>query len=151
MLFIKIAESLKKLPCVFNVRSAAANDATPQDRKVFLASLENALKLLANSTSYGVLNEFITDDHLKEVPTIVYHGGRSTKVKARLHKVGMDGETEISDYKAEKAGKFFAPFGTLIPAAGRLLLAIYSINRKSARRGTRAGSGPDACRRSSPS
>jgi hypothetical protein len=40
------------------------------------------------------------------------------------HRVGMDGITEISDYKVETAGKFFAPFGTLIPAAGRLFLAI---------------------------
>jgi hypothetical protein len=107
-----------------DVQDELANEATPQERKVFLASLENALKLLANSSSYGVLNEFIADDRLEEVPTIVYHGGKSTKVKARAHKVGMDGTTEISDYKVEKAGKFFAPFGTLIPAAGRLLLAI---------------------------
>ena len=107
-----------------DVQEEAANEATPQERRVFLASLENALKLLANSTSYGVLNEFISDDRLEEVQTIVYHGGKSTKVKARARKVGVDGEVEISDYKVETAGKFFAPFGTLIPAAGRLLLAI---------------------------
>src|SRR5208283_5842879 len=94
------------------------------DRKISLSSLENALKVLASSTSYGVLVEFIADDHLEEVPTIVYHGGKATKVKARAHKIGMDGKTEISDYKVEKAGKFFAPFGAFIPAAGHLLLAI---------------------------
>jgi hypothetical protein len=92
-----------------------------EGHKTFLASFENALKLIANSTSYGVLVEFIADDRLEEVPTTVYHGGISTKVTARKR---MDGTTEISDYKVETAGKFFAPFGTLIPAAGRLLLAI---------------------------
>lgn len=72
-----------------------------------------------------MLVEFIADDHLEEMPTTVYFGGGSSaKVKARLHKVGKDGDQEISDYKAEKAGKYFAPFGALIPAAGRLMLAI---------------------------
>jgi hypothetical protein len=45
-------------------------------------------------------------------------------VKARRHHIGQDGQNIISDYKAEEPGKFFAPFGLLIPAGGRLLLAI---------------------------
>jgi hypothetical protein len=35
-----------------------------------------------------------------------------------------DGGHEISGYKVERAGKWFAPWGPLIPAGGRLLLAI---------------------------
>jgi hypothetical protein len=107
-----------------DVQNDMKGEALDGDRKSFLSSLEKALKLLASATSYGVLVEFIADDRLKEVPTTVYHGGLSTKVTARKHHVGMDGTTEISDYKVETAGKFFAPFGTLIPAAGRLFLAI---------------------------
>jgi hypothetical protein len=98
--------------------------ATPEDRKPFLKSFQGGLKNTANGTSYGALNEFVVDDHLAEVPTMVYYGGASAKVKARLHSIGEDGGVEISDYKAEKPGKYFAPFGLLIPAAGRLLLAI---------------------------
>ena len=96
---------------------------TPDDRKAS-ESFQNGLKIAANGTSYGVPNEFIVDDHLAEVPTTVYFGGMSAKVKARAHSVGMDGDELISDYKAEKAGRYYAPFGVLIPAAGRLLLGI---------------------------
>jgi hypothetical protein len=63
------------------------------------------LKLTANGTSYGVPNEFIVDDHKAEVPTMVYHGGKESKVTARKHYVGDDGQNVISDYKAEEAGK----------------------------------------------
>jgi hypothetical protein len=107
-----------------DVQNELKDPLTPEDRKAFLKSFQNGLKLTANGTSYGVPNEFIVDDHLKEVPTTVYYGGESAKVKARRHSIGEDGGVEISDYKAEKPGKYFAPFGDLIPAAGRLLLAI---------------------------
>jgi hypothetical protein len=107
-------------------------ETASDERKPFLASSENVLKILANGTSYGVFVEFIVDDRLEETPTTVFYGGSSTRVEARLHKVGKDGDTEISDYKVETAGKFFAPFGALIPAGGRLLL-----NRGTSRRGPR--------------
>jgi hypothetical protein len=43
---------------------------------------------------------------------------------ARSSKLAEDGRNEISGYKVEKPGKWFAPWGPLIPAGGRLLLAI---------------------------
>jgi hypothetical protein len=97
---------------------------TPEDRKAFLGAFQNGLKITANGTSYGVPNEFIVDDHLKEVPTTVFFSHNSARVKARAHSVGVDGDEIISDYKAEKAGRFYAPWGVLIPAGGRLLLGI---------------------------
>jgi hypothetical protein len=88
-----------------DVQDELKDPLTPEDRKAFLKSFQNGLKLTANGTSYGVPNEFIVDDHLKEVPTTVYYGGESAKVKARRHSIGEDGGVEISDYKAEKPGK----------------------------------------------
>ena len=35
--------------------------------------------------------------------------------------------TIARDFKSERPGKYFAPFGGLIPAAGRLLLAIAEV------------------------
>jgi hypothetical protein len=100
------------------------NDATPPERRPFLNSIQNGLKVTANGTSYGALVEFIADEHLAPQPTTVYFGEDSAKVTARARHVGVDGDVEISDYKAEKAGRYFAPYGTLIPAAGHLMLAI---------------------------
>lgn len=91
---------------------------TPAESRAFLKSFQNGLNLTANGTSYGVPNEFIVDDHLKEVPTTVYYGEESAKVKARRHSIGEDGGVKISDYKAEKPGKYFAPFGGLIQPPG---------------------------------
>jgi hypothetical protein len=102
-----------------DVQDELDSSLTPVDRRAFLEAFQNALKLTANGTSYGVPNEFIVDDHKAEVPTMVYHGGKETKVKARLHYIGEDGQNVISDFKAEEAGKYFAPFGLLIPAGGR--------------------------------
>jgi hypothetical protein len=55
------------------------NPLTPEDRKAFLDAVQNGLKITGNGTSYGVPNEFVVDDHLKEVPTMVYHGGNETR------------------------------------------------------------------------
>jgi len=38
--------------------------STPAERKAFLNSFQNGLKISANGTSYGVPNELIVDDHL---------------------------------------------------------------------------------------
>jgi hypothetical protein len=107
-----------------DVQDEMNDPLTPEDRKAFLDAVQNGLKITGNGTSYGVPNEFLVDDHLQEVPTMVYHGGNETRVKARRHYVGEDGQNIISDYKAEEPGKFFGPWGLLIPAGGRLLLAI---------------------------
>jgi hypothetical protein len=83
-----------------------------------------ALKLLASATSYGALIEFIVDEHKTPRGTTVYHGTESTRRLARAALPSDDGGFEISGYKAERAGAWFAPWGPLIPAGGRLLLAI---------------------------
>ncbi|HTZ68080.1 MAG TPA: hypothetical protein VMB83_11555, partial [Roseiarcus sp.] len=53
-----------------------------------------------------------------------YHGTERTRRLARAALPSEDGGFEISGYKAERAGAWFAPWGPLIPAGGRLLLAI---------------------------
>jgi hypothetical protein len=83
-----------------------------------------SLKLLASATSYGALIEFIVDEHKTPRGTTVYHGTESTRRLARAALPSDDGGFEISGYKAERAGAWFAPWGPLIPAGGRLLLAI---------------------------
>ena len=83
-----------------------------------------ALKLLASATSYGALIEFIVDEHKSPRGTTVYHGMDRTRRLARAVLPSEDGGFEISGYKAERAGAWFAPWGPLIPAGGRLLLAM---------------------------
>jgi hypothetical protein len=83
-----------------------------------------SLKLLASATSYGALIEFIVDEHKTPRGTTVYHGTEHTRRLARAALPSEDGGFEISGYKAECAGAWFAPWGPLIPAGGRLLLAI---------------------------
>jgi hypothetical protein len=77
---------------------------------VDLESLQGALKLLANSTSYGVLVEMNQEEPTKDPkPILVY---------------GMDTQRVLS-HIVEKPGPYFAgPIGALIPSGGRLLLAI---------------------------
>jgi hypothetical protein len=82
------------------------------------------LKLLANSTAYGSKIEFIVDEHKTQRGTTVYYGAESARKVARAPLPSEDGGSEISGYKAEQAGAWFAPWGPLIPAGGRLLLAI---------------------------
>ena len=87
-------------------------------------AMQKAAKLLANASSYGVLIEVIVDEHRDRVGTAVFHGFETTRKQARARSISEDGRDEISGYKVEKPGKWFAPYGALIPAAGRLLLAI---------------------------
>jgi hypothetical protein len=88
-----------------------------------LDAMQLALKLIANATSYGVLVEVIVDEHKAEVPCWVYHGGKKTLRKAQKKTINAEGEWD-EGFKVERPGKYFAPYGGLIPAAGRLLLAI---------------------------
>jgi hypothetical protein len=82
------------------------------------------LKLLASATAYGAKIEFIVDEHKTPRGTTVYYGMESARKIARAALPSEDGGSEISGYKAEKAGAWFAPWGPLIRAGGRLLLAI---------------------------
>ncbi|SFM86951.1 DNA polymerase domain-containing protein [Nitrosomonas communis] len=80
------------------------------DEFLYLDGLQQALKLIANSTSYGVLVEINLDDSLdRAVPVKVYTDQcQHSKTKA-----------------LEEPGPYFmGPCGALIPAAGRLLLAM---------------------------
>jgi hypothetical protein len=77
---------------------------------LYMDGLQQALKLIANSTSYGVLVEINPDDSLdRPVPVRVYTDEcKNQKTKA-----------------LEEPGPYFmGPCGALIPAAGRLLLAM---------------------------
>jgi hypothetical protein len=63
------------------------------------------------------------DEHETPRGTTVFYGARSARKIARAALPSEDGGSEIG-YKAEEAGAWFAPWGSLIPAGGRLLLAI---------------------------
>ena len=83
-----------------------------------------AFKLLASATSYGATIECIVDEHKDATGTTVYYSDKDARRVARAAVPSGDGGHEISGYKVERAGKWFAPWGPLIPAGGRLLLAI---------------------------
>jgi hypothetical protein len=83
-----------------------------------------ALKLLASATSYGATIEFIVDERKKPTGTTVYYSDNDARRVARAAIPSGDGGHEISGYKVERAGKWFSPWGPLIPAGGRLFLAI---------------------------
>ena len=83
-----------------------------------------ALKLVASAVSYGATIEFIVDEHKDRTGTTVYHADKDARRIARAAVPSGDGGHEIGGYKVERAGKWFAPWGPLIPAGGRLLPAI---------------------------
>jgi hypothetical protein len=85
---------------------------------------EQGIKLTANGTSYGVLIEFVIEEKDKEEDVTVYTPGREYPRTARKVVKAEDGEDSMSGFKVERPGRWFAPWGPLIPAAGRLLLAI---------------------------
>lgn len=83
-----------------------------------------SLKLLASATSYGATIEFIVDEHKDPTGTTVYYSDKDARRVARAVILTGDGGHEISGYKVERAATWFSPWGPLIPAGGRLLLAI---------------------------
>jgi hypothetical protein len=106
-----------------DVRSAIKNrsdfKANPE-----LKSMEQGIKLCSSATSYGALVQFDIDERKKKQGTWVYYGFSKMRKTARGPRLAEDGREEISGYKVEKPGRWFAPWGPLIPAGGRLLLAI---------------------------
>jgi hypothetical protein len=75
-----------------------------------LKGIEQGLKLLANSTSYGIFIEVNEDEERAEAQAIPVYGLSAFTARTAV---------------VEKPGSyFFAPCGVLIPAGGRLLLAI---------------------------
>lgn len=84
--------------------------AEDSDEYRYLDGLQQALKLIANSTSYGVLVELNPDDsEKKNIPVQIYADQ------------SFQGKTKAIE---EPGPYFMGPCGALIPAAGRLLLAM---------------------------
>ncbi|MGE0621624.1 MAG: hypothetical protein AB7I04_01850 [Pseudomonadales bacterium] len=73
--------------------------------------IEKTLKIIANSTSYGIFIEINRDDAPKSEPLAMF---------------GPDGESWLIDIKAiEEPGKYFHPLlGVLITGAARLMLGL---------------------------
>ncbi len=93
-----------------------------------LDAMQLALKLLANSTSYGVKVQFDVDESHEERPMTVYHGDDWREVTARHRsRDPLSYARQISGVKVEKPGTWFDPSGALITAGGRLLLAIVEV------------------------
>jgi hypothetical protein len=90
-----------------------------------LEGMQMALKLIANSTSYGVKVEFITDERKQSTPMVLYCGAEKHEIPARRRTRDSEtGERETSGFKVEKPGAWFSPDGPLITAGGLLLLTL---------------------------
>jgi hypothetical protein len=96
-----------------SVRKAGGEpDSADVQRYEFLDQLQLALKLLANATSYGKLVEFRVEEMDVDRTCYAYIRDEVKKIVGR---------------RTEHPGAYFAPFGTLIPAAGRFMLAIVEV------------------------
>ena len=89
-----------------------------------LNAMQLALKLIANSSSYGVFVQFDVDEREKATTISVLHGTEQKTIIARQKVRNDDGSQEASSIKVEKPGSWFAPWGPLITAGGRMLIAI---------------------------
>jgi DNA polymerase elongation subunit (family B) len=89
-----------------------------------LHAMQLALKLIANSAAYGVFVQFDLDERSKPTKVSIFHGLEEKKIVARQRTKTDDGSKETSSIKVEKPGAWFAPWGPLITAGGRLLIAI---------------------------
>ncbi|CAM3066403.1 DNA-directed DNA polymerase [Sphingomonas antarctica] len=86
-------------------------DSATGDAKAALDTEQNALKIAANATSYGIYIEQNVDEHHQPVKTTVHSTTAAPFSFATL--------------KAENPGTYFHPLlGTLITGAARLMLAI---------------------------
>jgi hypothetical protein len=89
---------------------------------------EQSLKLMSSATSYGALVEFTVDERVddKGIPInmcIYTPHGCTTQTASKPH-ISDTCDSEDYGLKVERPGKWFAPWGPLIPAGGQLLLAI---------------------------
>ena len=87
------------------------HDALSQDERDTLNAQQIGLKLLANATSYGVL---------VEMNERVYEGKRPLAVTVHA----LDTAPRLANRVEEPGPYFLGAIGTLIPAGGRLLLAL---------------------------
>jgi hypothetical protein len=87
-----------------------AKSATDPAERSRLDALQKGLKLLANATSYGIFVEVDEDERTQEQKPVIIHA--------------LSSWTTHTD-KIERPGRYaFPPVGSLIPAGGRLLLAM---------------------------
>jgi hypothetical protein len=89
-----------------------------------LDAMQLALKLIANSTSYGILVQFDVDEREETTKFTTYYGDQSQECVARARTRDDIGKRVVSSVKVEKPGRWFAPWGSLITAGGRLLIAM---------------------------
>jgi hypothetical protein len=90
-----------------------------------LDGMQLALKLIANSTSYGVKVEFIVDERKEFKAMTVYCGEKPYRIPARARLTDEEtGERTVSPFKVERPGAWFDPSGPLITSGGLLFLAI---------------------------
>jgi DNA polymerase elongation subunit (family B) len=89
-----------------------------------LDAMQLALKLIANSTSYGIVVQFDVDERETTTKFTTYYGDQSHESEARARTRDETGKNVVSSVKVEKPGRWFAPWGPLITAGGRLLIAI---------------------------
>ena len=93
-----------------NAIKAKLDDASAADKPA-LKSDEQAIKILANATSYGIFVELNVGDYVKAKP-MIGHGGRSETLR-------------FKSKEFEKPGAYFHPLlATLITGAARLMLAL---------------------------
>jgi hypothetical protein len=95
---------------------------------------EQSLKLMASATSNGALVEFTVDERtewtnpktgVKEpIQMCIYTPHGCTIQTSRKPSISETSDDEDFGLKVERPGKWFAPWGVLIPACGQLLLAI---------------------------
>ena len=92
---------------------ALAKGATTPEAKEYNTSIKTALKLLANSTSYGSLVEVRTSEPSDKTggEEVVYFDASGKQCYAMVE-------------RTEQPGKYFSPLGPFITASGRLMIAI---------------------------
>ena len=104
----------------------AKRDEYPKGHSEYVRfdAMQLALKLIANSTAYGVQVQFDVDERAEPIEMAMYYGDEYRSYVAKERKRKDDDVQEGSGVKAEKPGTWFTPWGPLITAGGRLLIAM---------------------------
>jgi hypothetical protein len=89
---------------------------------------EQSLKLMSSATSYGALVEFTVDERVNDkglsINMCVWTPHGCDIQEASKPHISETCDSEDYGLKIERPGKWFAPWGPIIPAGGQLLLAI---------------------------
>lgn len=90
----------------------AERDAAERADRDRLDANQNALKIAANATSYGIFAEIIVDEPSRKLQSVAIHGGAEKPFTKAMR-------------TRERPGRYFHPLlATLITGAARLMLAI---------------------------